>query len=77
MRKIRIKGNENFYPFKPDGIYFDFDISPLFQFVNRKPMVCEKTSVEIAAGCDIDVPSGIYPVRFGTCLGEIEVINKN
>lgn len=81
VAKIRIKGNENFYPFKPDPLFPenmipDFDISPLFQTTTKARWYLEKRAYEIAAGCNTDVPSGIYTVRLGKCLGEIEVVNK-
>lgn len=82
VAKIKIKGNENFYPFLPDPVYplnllNDWDISPIFQTATKNRWYNKKRILEIAAGVNIDVESGLYAVRFGKCLSKIEVINLN
>ena len=81
VAKIRIKGNENFYPFKtnPDSgiLEWNFEITPLFQTATTNRWYNKRRVLEIAAGVNIDVASGIYTVQLGTCLGQVEVINLN
>jgi hypothetical protein len=78
--KLTIKGNENFtnpvIPLDTGFFFLDYEIEPLVEkgLINR--WTEKRRKLEMVVWVPTEQESGFYTLRFGNCLGEIEIENK-
>jgi hypothetical protein len=88
--KLTVKGNENFYPFKIDPVtgepvinpgtgkpLRDVTLNPLGLKATKSRWYQKSRVLEEVVGANKDQASGFYTLRYGKCLGKIEIENPN
>ena len=87
--KLKVKGNENFYPFRIDPVtgepvlnpsngrpFRDMTLTPFGIKAIRYRWYQKSRVLEEVLGVNTDQESGFYTIRLGKCLAEVEVQSK-